>query len=252
MGALLVGVNFAKALSFSFDIPLVAVNHLEGHIYSIFLEKEKPSFPFICLIVSGGHTQIILVENFFQHKILGETLDDACGESFDKVAKILSLPYPGGPSIDKFAKFGNPKAIHFPKPIIPNTFNFSFSGIKTSVLYYLRDNNLILNEKKTIEESLLKDICASFQSTVVDALILQTISAAKKNGVNDIAIVGGVSANSHLRKQMLEVSQKNNLKLHIPKLEYSTDNAAMIAYVGKLKVENKIFSNLNLVPKPNL
>lgn len=253
MGSLLVGVNFAKAFSYGLKIPFVGVNHLEGHIYSTFLSPPVPAYPFLSLIVSGGHTRLILVRAPFEHEIIGETLDDAAGEAFDKVAKMLNIGYPGGPIIDRLAKKGNPRAIHFPRSMKnSDTFDFSFSGLKTSVLYYLRDNLLLpKNEYENIEENILADICASFQEAVVDVLSAKTIIAAKKFSVKRISVAGGVSANSALRTKMQQLCEENNFNLHIPKFEYCTDNAAMIAFVGALKLEQNIQSDFTLVPVPN-
>lgn len=250
MGSLLVGVNFGKAFAYGLGIPFIAVNHMEAHIYSNFIEDPTPTFPFLNLTVSGGHTQLVLLKDEFQYEIVGETKDDAAGEAFDKVAKMLNLGYPGGPQIDKIAKLGNPNAIKFPRPYATeNDFNFSFSGIKTSVLYYLRDNKL---RDTVIPEQLLSDICASFQSSVVDVLVQKTIRAAKHFGVKDIAVAGGVSANSYLRNEMKKASEQNELQLFIPKFEYCTDNGAMIAEVGYRKCLRSMFSPFNVTAIANM
>ncbi|MFA6440216.1 MAG: tRNA (adenosine(37)-N6)-threonylcarbamoyltransferase complex transferase subunit TsaD [Bacteriovoracaceae bacterium] len=250
MGSLLVGVNFGKAFAYGLDIPFIAVNHMEAHIYSNFIDEPVPQFPFINLTVSGGHTQIVLLKDEFDYTIVGETKDDAAGEAFDKVAKMLNLGYPGGPQIDKYAKNGNPQAIKFPKPYgTENDFDFSFSGIKTSVLYYLRDNHL---RNVQISEQQLANICASFQSTVVEVLVQKSIRAAKYYGVKDIAIAGGVSANSLLRKEMKGATQEHGLRLFIPKFEYCTDNGAMIAEVGYRKYQRSLFSPMNVTATANL
>ncbi|MEK7263713.1 MAG: tRNA (adenosine(37)-N6)-threonylcarbamoyltransferase complex transferase subunit TsaD [Bacteroidota bacterium] len=253
MGSLLVGVNFAKALSLGLKIPLIGVNHIDGHIYSTFFTSPVPEFPFLSLIVSGGHTRLILIRASFEHEIIGETLDDAAGEAFDKVAKMLNIGYPGGPIIDKLAKKGNPNAIHFPRSMKNSeTFDFSFSGLKTAVLYYLRDNSLLpSDESSKIDDEILADICASFQEAVVDILTSKTITAAKKFGVGGISIAGGVSANSGLREKMKQLCEENKFSLHIPKFEYCTDNAAMIALVGAMKFKLNIVSDYTLVPVPN-
>jgi len=253
MGALLVGVNFAKALAFGLGIPFVGIHHLEAHIYSNFLAEQKPQYPFICLIVSGGHTLLVLIEEPFKHTILGETLDDAAGEAFDKVAKMLNLDYPGGPIIDKLAKQGNPNAIKFPRSFaLENEFDFSFSGLKTSVLYYLREHHFLKNENNfSISENAVNDICAGFQRAVVDVLSVKLIAAAKKYGVRSVAIAGGVSANAELRSRMQTLCKENALELHIPALQYCTDNGAMIAVVGQMKLERGISSAFDLVPVPN-
>jgi N6-L-threonylcarbamoyladenine synthase len=250
MGSLLVGVNFGKALAYGLDIPFIAVNHMEAHIYSNFIEEPTPTFPFLNLTVSGGHTQLVLVRDEFDYDIVGETMDDAAGEAFDKVAKMLNLEYPGGPQIDLWAKKGNPNAIKFPRPYATeDDLNFSFSGIKTSVLYYLRDHNL---RNTKIPDQLRADICASFQASVIDVLVQKTMLAAKKSGVKDIAVAGGVSANSLLRQMMKQEAQKNGFHLFIPKLEYCTDNGAMIAEVGYRKFLRQDVSPLETTATANL
>lgn len=250
MGSLLVGVNFGKAFAYGLGVPFIAVNHMEAHIYSNFIEEPVPQFPLLNLTVSGGHTQLVLLMDEFNYKIVGETKDDAAGEAFDKVAKMLKLGYPGGPHIDRFAKIGNPDRIKFPRPYgTDNDFNFSFSGIKTSVLYYLRDNKL---RDTKIPEQLLADICASFQDSVVDVLVQKTLRAAKHFNVKDIAIAGGVSANSHLREEMQRSAQRNGFRLFIPKFEYCTDNGAMIAEVGYRKFLRSMFSPINVTATANL
>lgn len=250
MGSLLVGVNFGKAFAYGLGIPFIAVNHMEAHIYSNFIEDPTPSFPFLNLTVSGGHTQLVLVKDEFEYMIVGETMDDAAGEAFDKVAKMLKLEYPGGPQIDAFAKKGNPDAIKFPRPYATeDDLNFSFSGIKTSVLYYLRDHKL---RDTAIPENQLADICASFQSSVVDVLVSKTMLAAKKYRVKDVAVAGGVSANSQLRDQMKQEAERNGFHFFIPKLEYCTDNGAMIAEVGYRKFQRQMFSSLNVTAAANL
>ena len=250
MGSLLVGVNFGKAFAYGLGIPFIAVNHMEAHIYSNFIEEPVPRFPFLNLTVSGGHTQLVLIKEEFAYEVVGETKDDAAGEAFDKVAKMLKLHYPGGPEIDKLAMQGNQNAIKFPRPYAAeNDFNFSFSGIKTSVLYYLRDNNL---RDKEIPKQLLADICASFQSTVVDVLVQKTILAAQHFGVKDIAVAGGVSANSKLRHEMKKAAENNSFTLFVPKFEYCTDNGAMIAEVGYRKFLRQSFSPLQTTATANL
>jgi N6-L-threonylcarbamoyladenine synthase len=248
MGSLLVGVNFAKAFAYGLGIPFIAVNHMEAHIYSNFIDDPKPTFPFLNLTVSGGHTQLVLMKGEFDYRIVGETRDDAAGEAFDKVAKMLGLGYPGGPKIDQMAKKGNSRAIKFPRPFASDDFEFSFSGIKTSVLYYLRDHNL---RNTVIPDPLLADICASFQAAVVDVLVQKTINAAKSFGVKEIAVAGGVSANSSLREKMKSEAEKTGLTLFIPKFEYCTDNGAMIAEVGYRKYVQKSFSPLTVTAIAN-
>jgi N6-L-threonylcarbamoyladenine synthase len=240
VGALLVGLNFAKALSFGLKIPFVGVNHLEGHIYSNFLKDPKPTYPFLCLLVSGGHTQLILVKEPFLHQLLGETLDDAAGEAYDKVAKMLGLGFPGGPIIDKLAKDGNQNFVKFPRSLLDDgSFDFSFSGIKTSVLYWLRNNGIQKTNNKSLmtNNQLLADLCASFQAAVVDVLVGKVSHAVEKYQVQDVAVAGGVSANSELRRRMKALSLQKNFTLHIPKLEYCTDNGAMIAIAGWMKLK---------------
>ena len=231
IGALLIGLNFAKSIAAALNIPFVTVNHIQAHIYSTFLNQKRPEFPFISLIVSGGHTLLILVNNYFEHKILGTTVDDAAGEAFDKVAKLLKLGYPGGPIIDKLAKQGNQAYHKFPLANVKNyPLNFSFSGIKTSVLYFLRD----IDFENKRSDKLVNDICASFQYAAVESLYRKTLKAIQKYGIKNISISGGVSANSCLQKKFLSLN-KEGYKVFIPDLEYSTDNAAMIGLVGMLK-----------------
>ena len=231
LGALLVGVSFAKSFALALDLPLISVNHMQAHILAHFIDEPKPNFPFLCLTVSGGHTQIVLVKNYFEMEIVGETLDDAAGEAFDKTAKILNLPYPGGPLIDKHAKEGNPIAYKFPEPQIQGL-NYSFSGFKTAILYFVRDR---LKENPTFIEENLADICASVQHSIVNILLNKLKKAAKQYNCNQIAIAGGVSANSGLRNTLLGLQETLGWEVFIPKFEYCTDNAAMIAIAGYQK-----------------
>ena len=234
LGSLLVGTSFAKSLSFSLNIPLVSVNHMQAHILAHFIkheEQEKPKFPFLCLTVSGGHTQIVRVENYNEMKIIGSTLDDAAGEAFDKSAKVLGLKYPGGPLIDKYAKEGNINAFTFGKPKIDNL-DFSFSGLKTSIMNKI---NTSLQKDKNFISNNLEDLCASIQESIVSILIDKIYKASLQTGISNIAIAGGVSANSYLRKKLIELGKNNNFNIYIPKFEYCTDNAAMIAIAGKYK-----------------
>lgn len=240
MGSLLVGLNFGKSFAYGLGIPFIGVNHMEAHIYSNFIDEPYPAFPLVCLTVSGGHTQLVLMREDFNFKLIGETRDDAAGEAFDKVAKLLGLGYPGGPKIDARAKHGNPTAIDFPRSYLEgDTFGFSFSGIKTSVLYYMRDHY-----PHDISQRALDDICASFQASVVDVLVNKTVMAAKELGVKNIALAGGVSANSRLRSEIIKAAREAGLQLSIPKLEYCTDNAAMIAALGYRKFLRHAYSSL--------
>jgi N6-L-threonylcarbamoyladenine synthase len=248
MGALLVGVSFAKSFALGLDIPLIEVNHLHGHVLAHFItrkdeSKKLPSFPFLCLLVSGGHTQIILVENFLEMKIIGQTRDDAAGEAFDKTAKILGLPYPGGPLIDKYAKEGDPKRFPFPVPNIEGL-DFSFSGLKTAILYFIRDEKI--KDESFIEKN-INDICASVQHTIISILMQKLKKAIKQTGVKEIAIAGGVSANSGLRNAINELSAEG-YNVFIPPFAYCTDNAAMIAITGYYKFLEKQFASQNIVP----
>jgi N6-L-threonylcarbamoyladenine synthase len=244
MGSLLVGTSFAKSLSLALNIPLIAVNHMQGHVLAHFIDDEdqqKPSFPFLCLTISGGHTQIVKISSYFDMEILGETLDDAVGEAYDKSAKILGLPYPGGPLVDKYARIGNPKAYKFTKPKIEGL-NFSFSGLKTGILYFIQKN---VKENPNFIEENLNDICASIQHTIVEILFNKIKKAVKETGIKQVAIAGGVSANSEIRKVLKATEEKYGWKTYIPKFQYTTDNAAMIAIVGYLKYLENNFSNEN-------
>jgi N6-L-threonylcarbamoyladenine synthase len=254
IGALLIGLNFAKSLAVSLKVPFVPVNHIQSHIYSSFIQKDKFDFPFISLIVSGGHTLLILVEDFFKHKLLGTTVDDAAGEAFDKVAKMLGLGYPGGPIIDELAKKGNPDFNKFPHSHIKNKpFYFSFSGIKTSVLYFLKE----INYESTKNEKLTCDICASFQKAIVDSLFLKTKKAAEQFSIKSISVSGGVSANSALKEKFNELIIMD-YKIYIPELSYSTDNAGMVGITGYYKYlkskDKKYFddSSLNIKAMPRI
>jgi N6-L-threonylcarbamoyladenine synthase len=244
LGSLLVGTTFSKAFALANSIPLIEVNHMQAHILAHFIDDPKPTFPFLCLTVSGGHTQIVLVKNYFDMEILGETLDDAAGEAFDKTAKILNLPYPGGPLIDKYAKLGDPKRFKFPEPQIP-ALNFSFSGLKTSILYFVRDQQK-LNQDFLTEN--MNDICASVQDRIVSILLNKFQKAAQQYQIKNIAIAGGVSANTGLRTGVTELGAKNGWNVFIPKFEYCTDNAAMIAIAGYYKFLGKDFVGQDVTP----
>lgn len=242
MGSLVVGTSFAKAFSMAMKIPLLEVNHMMGHVLAHFIDdegKDKPTFPFLCLTVSGGHTQIVLVEDHLSMKVIGTTIDDAAGEAFDKAAKMLGFPYPGGPLIDKFAKEGDPTKFTFAKPNIQGL-DFSFSGLKTSILYFLQKETKL--NANFIEEN-KADLCASIQVSVVDILLKKITKAAKEHNIHQIAIAGGVSANSGLRNALQEAGKKYQWNVFIPKFEYCTDNAAMIAITGKFLFEKGIFGN---------
>ena len=248
LGALLVGSSFAKSFALALDLPIIEVNHMQAHILAHFIEDKKPNFPFICLTVSGGHTQLVVVKNYLEMEIIGQTLDDAVGEAFDKTAKNLNLPYPGGPLIDKYAAIGNPLAYQFPIVEMPEL-NFSFSGIKTAFLYFLQNNT---KKDPLFIENNLSDICASIQYTLIQILLKKLKKASLNTGINEIAIAGGVSANSGLRKTLLEEGKKLNWNVYIPKLEYCTDNAAMIGTAAYYKAIEKQFSSQQSSPEAGL
>lgn len=248
MGSLLVGTSFAKSLALGLSIPLIEVNHMQAHILAHFIKEEKmksPRFPFLALTISGGHTQIIKVSDYFEMQVLGQTLDDAVGEAFDKSAKILGLPYPGGPLIDTHAQNGNPFAFDFPIPNVKEL-DFSFSGLKTNILYFIQRN--VKNNPNFINEN-LADICASIQYTIVTILMKKLQKAVKQTGVKTIAIGGGVSANSGIRKALLKAKEKHAWKVYIPPFDYCTDNAAMIGIVGYLKFKEGIFAQQSITAK---
>ncbi|CEN36056.1 tRNA (adenosine(37)-N6)-threonylcarbamoyltransferase complex transferase subunit TsaD [Capnocytophaga cynodegmi] len=250
MGSLLVGTSFAKSLAMGLGVPLIEVNHMQGHILAHFIDEgnPKPEFPFLAMTISGGHTQIVKVNNFFSMKILGETLDDAVGEAFDKTAKILGLPYPGGPLIDKYAKEGNPKAFSFSKPQTEGL-NFSFSGLKTAVLYFIQKKT---QENPNFIAENLADICASVQHTIVEILMTKLQKAVKQTGIKQIAIGGGVSANSGIRNALLTLGEKYGWKTYIPEFQYCTDNAAMVGIVGYYKFLENQFTDQQTTAKARL
>lgn len=252
LGSLLVGTSFAKSFAMARNIPLIEVNHMRGHILAHFIEDEhhlpKPSFPFLCLTVSGGHTQIVKVSSPSEFKIIGQTIDDAAGEAFDKIAKIIGLPYPGGPLIDKNAQEGNPKRFEFTHPKV-GEFDYSFSGLKTGVLYFLQKE--IKKNPDFIKEN-LADICASVQHTIVSILIKTYKKAAKAEGITQLAIAGGVSANSGLRKALKDLEVTNGYKTFIPPFSYCTDNAAMIGIAGYYKFLENDFAPYTISPKARL
>jgi N6-L-threonylcarbamoyladenine synthase len=248
MGSLLVGVSFAKAFAKTLNLPLIDVNHMQAHVLAHFIEEPRPNFPFICLTVSGGHTQLVWVRDHLDMEVIGETQDDAVGEAFDKTAKLLGLPYPGGPLLDRYAKQGNPKAFAFPITRMPGL-NYSFSGIKTAVLYFLRDR---LEENPNFITENLPNLCASIQHTLVEMLLIKLKEAMKQLGVSEVAIAGGVSANSGLRSALADLAQRKGWKLYVPEFEYCTDNAAMIAMAAHYKYLCKDFVGYDLVPLAKL
>lgn len=248
LGSLLVGSSFAKAMALGLQIPLIEVNHMQAHILAHFITEPCPRFPFICLTVSGGHTQIVLVEDYLKMTILGETQDDAVGEAFDKTAKLLDLPYPGGPLIDKYAQNGNPHAFVFPEVEMPGL-NYSFSGIKTSFLYFLQKQTA--QNPQFVQEN-IADICASVQYTLIQILFKKLKKAAKQTGIKQIAIAGGVSANSALRNTLATEGQKLKWQVYIPDFQYCTDNAAMIAMAAYYKFQNQDFTTQKSSPMPRM
>lgn len=248
LGALLVGSSFAKAMAFALDIPIISVNHMMAHVLAHFIDDPIPKFPFLCLTISGGHTQIVKVTSYQEMTIIGQTRDDAAGEAFDKGAKLLGLTYPGGPLIDKHAKAGNPHRYKFSESDMPDL-DYSFSGIKTSLLYFLRDQ--IKTNDQFIEQN-LDDLCASYQQTIINMLLKKLKKAIKETGIKEVAIAGGVSANQGLQQQLKTEAERNNWKLYIPKLEYCTDNAAMIAISGYYKYIGGKFDSLRESPLPRM
>jgi len=244
MGALLVGVSFAKGLAMGLRIPLIEVNHIQAHVLAHFIDEPRPSFPFLCLTVSGGHTQIVRVDDPLHMEVLGETQDDAVGEAFDKAAKIMGLPYPGGPLIDKYARQGNAHAFRFPDSNMPGL-NFSFSGVKTAFLYFLRDQKA--RNPNFVEEN-MADICASLQRHLVNMLMSRLGQASEQTGIKSIAIAGGVSANSGLRQALAEVGEKRGWQVFIPDFQYCTDNAGMIAMAAHFKYLKGEFCPLDVTP----
>jgi len=251
MGSLLVGTSFSKSFAMGLNIPLIDVNHMQAHILAHFIkdkEQREPTFPFLAITISGGHTQIVKVTNYFEMEIIGQTIDDAIGEAFDKSAKVLGFPYPGGPLIDNHARHGDPKAFKFPKPKV-SPLDFSFSGLKTSVLYFVEKQ--VKQDHQFIENN-LDDLCASIQYTIVDYLMDKIKNAVKETGINQITIGGGVSANTGVRKALKETESEFGWITHIPKFEYCTDNAAMIAMVGELKYKHGIFAKNDIAAKARM
>lgn len=256
LGSLMVGASYAKGLSLALNIQLIAVHHIQAHVLAHFISsknaggsnKEKPRFPFLCLTVSGGHTQIVLVKDFLEMEILGQTIDDAAGEAFDKLAKMMGFSYPGGPLIDKYAETGNADRFHFAEPVVKN-YDFSFSGLKTSVLYFLRDKQKL--NPDFIKEN-LNDLCASIQKTICSILLKKIIKASAQTGIKEIALAGGVSANSYLRNIFIDTAKEKGWKVYIPDLEYCTDNAAMIAITGYYKYLKGEFADQGIIPLANI
>ena len=249
IGALLVGSSFAQGLSLALNIPIIDVNHLHAHIMALFLrcreeQKPFPAFPFLCLLVSGGHTQLVIMKNHLEMEIIGRTIDDAAGEAFDKCAKVMDMPYPGGPLIDAWAREGNPEAFAFGKPKVRGL-DFSFSGLKTSFLYFLRDQ---LKHDRSFLDNNLKDLCASLQHSIVDILLSKLMRASAETGITEIALAGGVSANSGLREAMLTLGRKRKWNVFIPEIQYATDNAAMIALTGYYKFLHRQFALHTITP----
>lgn len=249
LGSLLVGASFAKGFAQGLNVPLIDVNHLQAHVLAHFIsqgqpDEQMPEFPFLCLLVSGGNSQIILVRSYHDMEIIGQTIDDAAGEAFDKCAKVMGLPYPGGPHVDRLAQLGNPNAFRFAKPQIKD-YNYSFSGLKTSFLYLLRD---MVNENPDFVEQNIADLCASLQETVVDILMKKLKQAAKDLNIKQVAVAGGVSANSGLRKALVEAGKKYRWQVFVPPVSFTTDNAAMIAITGYFKYQNRDFCGLGEVP----
>lgn len=257
IGSLLVGAQFAKSIALALDIPLITVHHMQAHVIANLIGENKPAFPFLCLTVSGGHTQIVQCNSSTEMKILGKTIDDAAGEAFDKAAKMLGLPYPGGPLVDRYAQLGNADRFKFPEPQIPDL-NFSFSGVKTSILYFLKNAGTSLvykeeflateEEQKQFIADNLNDICASIQQRIVSILLNKLKKASLQTGIKHICLAGGVSANSGLRKAFTEMGEKYKWKTYIPAFEYCTDNAAMIAITGYYKYLANDFADLSVQP----
>ncbi len=250
MGSLLVGTSFAKSMAMGLGIPLIEVNHMQAHILAHFIDEgqAKPQFPFLALTISGGHTQIVKVKSFFEMEVLGETLDDAVGEAFDKTAKILGLPYPGGPLIDRYAQEGNPKAFSFSQPNIQGL-NFSFSGLKTGILYFIQKQT---QEDPAFVEKHLADICASVQETIISILMKKVKKAVQQTGIKQVAIGGGVSANSGIRKALKAMGEQYGWETFVPKFDYCTDNAAMVGIVGYYKFLEGQFSAQAVTAQPRL
>ena len=248
LGALLVGSSFAKSLSFALNVPTVEVNHMQAHVLAHFIKDPKPKFPFLCLTVSGGHTQIVLVRSFLEMEVIGQTIDDAVGEAFDKGAKLMGLPYPGGPLVDQHAKKGDPHKFKFAESEVSDL-NFSFSGIKTGLLYFLRKE---MQKDPDFLEKNLKDLCAGYQQTLINMLLRKLTKASKELGISNIGIAGGVSANSALRSALISEGMKRGWEVFVPDFEYCTDNAGMIAIAGYYRFLSGEFGNLRSSPQPRM
>jgi N6-L-threonylcarbamoyladenine synthase len=248
LGSLLVGTSFAKSLALGLGLPLIDVHHMQAHVLAHFIEEPRPAFPFLCLTVSGGHTQIVLVRDYLDLEVIGETQDDAVGEAFDKTAKLLNLPYPGGPLIDRYAKEGNPDRFAFPLVEMPGL-NYSFSGIKTAILYFLRDHTA---QNPAFVEENVADICASVQATLIKILLQKLKKAARETGIREIAIAGGVSANSGLRMTLQSLGEEQGWNVYIPRFEYCTDNAGMIAMAAHFKAERGEYCPQTVSPLPRM
>ncbi|MFK5889346.1 MAG: tRNA (adenosine(37)-N6)-threonylcarbamoyltransferase complex transferase subunit TsaD [Flavobacteriaceae bacterium] len=252
MGSLLVGVSFAKSLAMGLNIPLLAINHMQAHVLAHFIKDSShktPKFPFLCLTISGGHTQIVKVKNYFDFEVLGQTIDDAVGEAFDKSAKILGLDYPGGPFIDKYARLGNPLAFKFPNPKTKNPLDFSFSGLKTAILYFIQKQVKINSDFITENRN---DLCASIQQTIVSILMTKLALAVVQTGIKQVAIAGGVSANSGIRKALMQAEKEKGWQCFIPKFSYTTDNAAMIGIAGYYTYLEKNYASANSVAQARM
>jgi len=252
LGSLLVGTSFVKGFSLARNIKMMDVNHLQAHVLVHFIKQqgqgEEPEFPFLCLLVSGGHTQLVVVRDYLDMEIIGNTIDDAAGEAFDKCAKVMGLPYPGGPHIDRLAASGDPDKFTFNKPRIEQ-FNYSFSGLKTSFLYFLRDR---IKEEADFIENNLEDLSASLQKTIIDILMQKLIAAARETGISEIALAGGVSANSGIRRRILEQADRYSWKTYVPEFKFTTDNAAMIAITGYYKYQKGEFAQEDVIPQARM
>jgi N6-L-threonylcarbamoyladenine synthase len=244
MGSLLVGVSFAKGMALGLNIPLIEVNHMQAHVLAHFIDEPKPAFPFLCLTVSGGHTQLVLVNDYLTMEVIGQTQDDAVGEAFDKAAKLLGLPYPGGPMVDQYAQVGNPERYKFTETVMPGL-DFSFSGIKTQFMYFLRDE---LKKDAGFIEKNMNDLCASIQTHLVSMVLKRLVQASEQTGIKEVAIAGGVSANSGLRNSLKALGKEKGWQVFIPAFEYCTDNAAMIAMAAHFKFLKGEFTDLGVTP----